>query len=111
MAYSKEHVAKEITDGLLSNQHKYNKEILARPKMLAWPLLVVILLESSIGQSTLIELADPFQPGLLAKEELIAFDWPIINASRQMSSFATVFMPNNSLSVDYPRLQEANNAI
>jgi protein deglycase len=47
-------------------------------------------------------LAGPFQPGLLAKEELIAFDWLVINASRQMSSFATVFMPNNSLSVDYP---------
>jgi len=48
-------------------------------------------------------LNDPFQPGLLAEEELIAFDWPIINASRQMSFFAAVFMPNNSLSVDYQK--------
>jgi hypothetical protein len=44
-----------------------------------------------------------FQPGLLAKEELIAFDWSSINASRQMSSFATFFMPNNPLSVDYQK--------
>jgi hypothetical protein len=46
---SKERVAKEIAEGVLTSQHKNSYEILAKPKMLAWPIWLAFFFKNSIA--------------------------------------------------------------